>query len=73
MTKKSYDEIAREIASLETRLAGVNKERDSLFEEIASLRNKLESLRYEDHAIGSITSPNSCEHNPVEEREKIPP
>lgn len=73
MTKKSYDEIAREIASLETRLAGVNKERDSLFEEIASLRNKLESLRYEDHAIGSITSPNSCEHNPVEESEKIPP
>ena len=70
---RSYDEIAGKIASLEKRLADVSRERDSLLKEIASLKNELHSLHNEDHAIGSITSPTSCEHIPDEEGEKIPP
>lgn len=73
MTKKSHDEIAGKITSLEKRLADVSRERGSLLKEIASLKNELESLRDEDNAIGSITSPTSCEHVPVEEGKKTAP
>ena len=70
---KSYDEIADKIASLEKRLSMIDRERDSLVMDVARLKDELESLRDEDNAIGSINSPTSCEHVPVEEGKKIDP
>jgi hypothetical protein len=70
---ESYDEIADKIASLEKRLSMINRERDSLVMDVARLKDELESLRDEDNAIGSITSPTSCEHVSVEEGKKIAP
>ena len=55
--EKSYDEIAREIASLEKRLAGVDRERDSLTKSIARLKNELESLRDKDPVVRNAAHP----------------
>jgi len=70
VAKKSYDEISREIASLEKRLAGVDRERDFLTKSIARLKDELESLRDKDPTIRNAAHLVSSRPIPAEDNQK---